>query len=137
MEEQTEGTLIKFSDDTELGGAKGLPFKGLCCSWRRGRQKARKIQQGQMLSPAPGKKVCLAVIQARDRLPAEKLCRDGLEVLVDNELSISQQCALAATRSPSILGYMSGSTGRRRVVFPLCSALHPVLPPAPNINKLE
>lgn len=90
-----------------------------------------------MPSPAPGKKVGLAVIQAQDRLPAEKLCRDGLEVLVDNELSISQQCALAATRSPSIVGCMNGSTGRRRVVFILCSVLHPVLPPAPNINKLE
>lgn len=55
-----------------------------------------------MLSPASGKKVGLAVIQARNRLAVENLCREGLEVFVDNELSISQQCTLAATRFPSI-----------------------------------
>ncbi|KAK4815468.1 hypothetical protein QYF61_002927 [Mycteria americana] len=97
-----------------------------------GRQKANEIQQGQMLSPAPGKKGGLTAIQAWDRLAAEKLCREGLEVLVDNELSISQQYALAATMSPSILGCMNGSTSRRRH----CSQFCPLPQTSTNWNKL-
>lgn len=85
-----------------------------------------------MPSLAPGKKEGLAVIQARARLSAEKLCGEGLEVLVDTKLSISQQCALAATRSPSILGYMNGSTGRRRVIFFSLFSTAPNFSPCPK-----
>lgn len=70
-------------------------------------------------------------------MAGEKFCKEGLEVLGDNEMSMGQQSALAATASPSIPGCMNGSTGRRRAMFPLYSALHPVLPPAPDVNKLE
>lgn len=90
-----------------------------------------------MPSPAPAKKVGLEVIQPQHRQAGEKLCREGLEVLVDNLLSISQQSTLAATWPPSTLACINGSIGRRRVIFPLRSAPHLVSSPAPNINKLK
>lgn len=63
----------------------------------------------------------LAVIQAQDRLAAAKLCREGLEVLVDSELCVSAQCILAANR---VLACMSGSTGRMSNFSSLFSTAH-------------
>jgi len=114
------------SKDMPLG-ARGTSLRGP--AWARGWE----TQRGHTLGPAPAKAACLEETQAPDTLAGEKLCREGLEVLV----GISQQRALAAIRFSSILGHVNGSRGRRRVIFPICSALHALVPSVPNINKLE
>jgi len=55
----------------------------------------------------------------------EQLCREGLGVLGDDRVTLSQQRALGAQKANGILGCMRRSVGSRarEVLLPLCSAL--------------
>jgi len=55
----------------------------------------------------------------------EQLCREGLGVLGDDRVTMSQQCALGAKKAKGIPGCIKRSVGSRarEVPLPVCSAL--------------
>jgi len=80
-----------------------------------------EIQQRQVQGPAPGKEEPQAPVQAgADLLESSSVERD-LGVLVDNKLTMSQQCALANGIPGCIKRSVASRT--REVLLPLCSAL--------------
>jgi len=83
------------------------------------------MQHGQVQDPAPEEEQPHASVQAgADLLESRSVERD-LGVLVDNRLTMSQQCALAAKKAGGILGYIKRSVASRsrEVLLPLYSAL--------------
>lgn len=71
-----------------------------------------------MQSPAPEKEEVIAVVQAGHWLTGKELF---WQVLVDNNLNMSQQCALAAMKINKMLGCTNRSVARywRGVIIPL------------------
>lgn len=77
-----------------------------------------------MQGPAPGEEQAQEPAQARGDLLGSSSVEKELGVLVDNKLSVSQQCALVAKAS-DILEYIKQSIASRlgEVTLPLYSAL--------------
>ena len=78
-----------------------------------------------MPSPAPGEELPLAPAQAEDDLLEGSFAEKALGVLVDTELTMIQQCALAEKKAKGTLGCIRQSVASRsrEVILPLCSAL--------------
>ena len=90
----------------------------LCLTAARERHFHLHLTESQ--GPAPGEEQPQAPGQA-----GEQLWGEGLRVLGDDRVTMSQQCALGAKKSNGILGCIRRSVGSRarEDLLPLCSAL--------------
>jgi len=131
LDEELECTLSKFADDMKLGGVADTP-EG-CAAIQRDLDRLESWAERNLMKFNKGK--CRVLHLGRnnlmhqyrlgvDLLQSTSVERD-VEVLVDDKLTMSQQCALAAKKANSILGFIKKSVASRsrEVLLPLYSAL--------------
>jgi len=128
---KVEGTLSKFSDDTKLGGVADT-LEG-CGTIQQDLDRLESWVQRNLMKFNKGK--CRVLHLGRNnpmhqyRFGADLLQSSSVEkdlgVLVDNKLTMSQQCVLAAKQASDILGCTKRSVASRsrEVLLPLYSAL--------------
>ena len=88
-----------------------------------GAEESDEVQLGQGQGPAHGEEQPHAPVQAgADLLESSSVERD-LGVLVDDRLTMSQQCALAAKKANGILGRIQRSVASRSREFSFPSTL--------------
>ncbi|GAB0183314.1 mitochondrial enolase superfamily member 1 [Grus japonensis] len=128
LDKGTECTLSKFADDRRLGGVADTPED--CAAIQRDLDRLENWAERNRMKFNKGK--CRALHLERNnqyRLGVDLLGSSSVEkdlrVLVDNKLSMSQQCALVAKAANGILGCIKKSVASRsrEVILPLSSAL--------------
>ncbi|GAB0179989.1 mitochondrial enolase superfamily member 1 [Grus japonensis] len=129
--EGTECTLSQFADNTRLGGVANTT-EG-CATIQRDLDRLEKWVEKNKMKFNKGK--CRALHIGRNntkhqyRLGVDLLGSSAAEkdlgVLMDNKLSMSQQCALVAKKANGILGCIKRSVASRsrQVILPLYSAM--------------
>ncbi|KAK4819817.1 hypothetical protein QYF61_011836 [Mycteria americana] len=110
----TECTLGKFVDDTKLGGV------GPQQSGERGKQELIKANKEKCKLQHLVRNNPMHQYMSGDNQLESSLAEKDLEVLVDNRLNFSQQCALAEKKANSHLGCIRQSVATG---YPLYSAL--------------
>jgi len=139
LDEELECTLSKFADDTKLGGVADT-LEG-CAAIQRDLARLESWAQRNLMKFNKGK--CRVLHLGRNnpmhqyRLGADLLESSSVErdLVADDRLTMSQQCALAAKKANGILGCIKKSVASRsrEVLHPLCpgeaasGTLHPVL----------
>jgi len=131
LDEELECTLSKFAEDTKLGGVVDIP-EG-CAAIQRDLDRLESWAERNLMRFNKGK--CRVLHLGRNNpMHQYRLRKDLLEyssverdlrVLVDDRLTISQQCVLAAKKSSGILGCIKRSVASspREVLLPLYTAL--------------
>jgi len=131
LDEELECSLSKFADDTELGRVADTPE--VCAAIQQYLDRLESWSERNLMKSNKGK--CRVLHLGRnnpmnlyglgeDLLESSSAERD-LGVLVDDKLTMSQQCALAAKKANGILGGIKKRvTSRlREVLLPIYSAL--------------
>jgi len=88
-----------------------------------GTEEPDEIQQGQGQGPATGEEQPQAPLQAGADLLESSSAERDLGVLVGDQVTMSQQCALVAKKANGLLGCIRRTVASRsrEVLLPLCS----------------
>jgi len=131
LDEELECTLHKFADDTKLGGVADTP-EGCAAiqhdldrleSWAE--RNLMKFHKGKCRVLHLGRNSPMHLYRFRADLLESRSAERDLGVLVNDKLTMSQQCALLAEKANGILGCIRRSVASRsrEVLLPLYSAL--------------
>jgi len=131
LDEELECSLSKFADDTKLGGV--VDTSAGCAAIQRDLDRLESWAERNMLSfnkrksmvPHLGRNNPMHQYRLGVDLLESSSAERDLGVLVDDRLTMRQQCALAAKKANGILGCIRRSVaGRlREVLLPLYTAL--------------
>uniref|UniRef100_A0A670K135 Reverse transcriptase domain-containing protein n=1 Tax=Podarcis muralis TaxID=64176 RepID=A0A670K135_PODMU len=131
LDDGLKGILIKFADDTKLGGVANTPEDRITLqndldrleNWAKTNKMNFNREKCKVLHL--GKKNERHKYKMGDTWLESSTCEKDLGVLVDHKLDMSQQCDAAAKKANAILGRINRSIASRsrEVIVPLYSAL--------------
>ncbi|PKU35649.1 hypothetical protein llap_14051 [Limosa lapponica baueri] len=131
LDEGTECTLSKFAEDTKLGGVADTPEGCAAIQQDLDRLESWVVRSLTKFNKSKCRVLCLGsnnpINQYRvggDLLQSSSVEGD-LGVLVDNRMTMRQQCALVAKKANGLLGCINKSVSSRlrEVILPLYSTL--------------